>query len=40
MHTLRNSEQGRRDPDGPALALPRIIARYRRVILEETRLAT
>ena len=28
MHTLRNQEQGRREPEGPALALPRIAARH------------
>ena len=34
VHTLRNWEQGRRRPDGPALALLRIAARHPRVILE------
>ena len=34
VHTLRNWEQGRRRPDGPALALFRIAARHPRIILE------
>jgi len=34
VHTLRNWEQGRRRPDGPALALLRIAARHPRVIRE------
>jgi putative transcriptional regulator len=34
VHTLRNWEQGRRHPDGPAIALLRIAARHPRVILE------
>src|SRR3954453_2302457 len=34
VHTLRNWEQGRRHPDGPALALLRIAARHPRVIRE------
>lgn len=34
VHTLRNWEQGRRKPDGPALALLRIAARYPRIIRE------
>ena len=34
VHTLRNWEQGRRRPDGPAVALLRIAARHPRVILE------
>lgn len=34
VHTLRNWEQGRRRPDGPALALLRIAARHPRVLLE------
>jgi putative transcriptional regulator len=34
VHTLRNWEQGRRVPDGPALALLRIAARHPRVIRE------
>ncbi|NNE34092.1 MAG: helix-turn-helix domain-containing protein [Rhodothermales bacterium] len=34
VHTLRNWEQGRRKPDGPALALLKIAARDRRIIRE------
>ncbi|MEO1088527.1 MAG: type II toxin-antitoxin system MqsA family antitoxin [Acidobacteriota bacterium] len=34
VHTLRNWEQGRRSPEGPALALLRIAARHPRLILE------
>ena len=34
IHTLRNWEQGRRHPDGPALALLRIAARHPRVLRE------
>ncbi len=34
IHTLRNWEQGRRSPDGPALALLRIAARHPGVLLE------
>jgi len=34
VHTLRNWEQGRRSPDGPALALLRIAARHPRIIRE------
>ena len=34
VHTLRNWEQGRRYPDGPALALLRIAARHPRIIRE------
>jgi putative transcriptional regulator len=34
VHTLRNWEQGRRSPDGPALALLRIAARHPRVLRE------
>jgi len=34
VHTLRNWEQGRRKPDGPALALLRIAARHPRIIRE------
>ena len=34
VHTLRNWEQGRRNPDGPALALLRIAARHPGVVLE------
>jgi DNA-binding transcriptional regulator YiaG len=32
VHTLRNSEQGRRKPEGPAIALLRIAARHPRII--------
>lgn len=34
VHTLRNWEQGRRSPEGPALALMRIAARYPHVLRE------
>ncbi|MHA7817645.1 MAG: helix-turn-helix domain-containing protein [Pseudohaliea sp.] len=34
VHTLRNWEQGRRKPDGPALALLKIAARHPRIIHE------
>ena len=34
VHTLRNWEQGRRAPEGPALALLRIAARHPRVLRE------
>lgn len=34
VHTLRNWEQGRRVPDGPAIALLRIAARHPRIIVE------
>ncbi|MDQ3283659.1 MAG: helix-turn-helix domain-containing protein [Acidobacteriota bacterium] len=34
VHTLRNWEQGRRRPDGPAVALLRIAARHPRIIHE------
>ncbi|MBV9493218.1 MAG: helix-turn-helix domain-containing protein [Acidobacteria bacterium] len=34
VHTLRNWEQGRRRPDGPAIALLRIAARHPRVLRE------
>jgi putative transcriptional regulator len=34
VHTLRNWEQDRRHPDGPAIALLRIAARHPRVIRE------
>jgi DNA-binding transcriptional regulator YiaG len=34
VHTLRNWEQGRRTPEGPALALLRIAAKHPRVIRE------
>ncbi|MEO0323081.1 MAG: helix-turn-helix domain-containing protein [Myxococcota bacterium] len=34
VHTLRNWEQGRRHPEGPALALLRIAARHPRIVHE------
>lgn len=34
VHTLRNWEQGRRYPEGPALALLRIAARHPHVLRE------
>ena len=34
IHTLRNWEQGRRRPEGPALALLRIAARHPKLIRE------
>ena len=34
IHTLRNWEQGRRTPEGPAIALLRIAARHPRIIRE------
>ena len=34
VHTLRNWEQGRRTPEGPALALLRVAARHPRVLKE------
>ena len=34
VHTLRNWEQDRRTPEGPALALLRIAARHPRVLTE------
>ena len=34
IHTLRNWEQGRRTPEGPALALLRIVARHPRDLRE------
>ena len=39
VHTLRNWEQGRRRPEGPALALLRIAARHPRIIRENLRQA-
>lgn len=39
VHTLRNWEQGRRRPDGPAVALLRIAARHPRIIRENIRSA-
>lgn len=34
VHTLRNWEQGRRHPEGPAVALLRIAARHPRILRE------
>ena len=34
VHTLRNWEQGRRTPEGPALALLRVVARHPRTLRE------
>lgn len=34
VHTLRNWEQGRRQPEGPAVALLRIAARHPRILRE------
>ena len=34
VHTLRNWEQGRRSPEGPALALLRVAARHPAVLRE------
>jgi putative transcriptional regulator len=34
VHTLRNWEQDRRSPEGPALALLRVAARHPRVLKE------
>lgn len=39
VHTLRNWEQGRRKPEGPAIALLRIAARHPRIIRENLRSA-
>ena len=39
VHTLRNWEQGRRTPEGAAVALLRIAARHPRVIRENLRTA-
>lgn len=38
VHTLRNWEQGRRKPEGPAVALLRIAARHPRIIHENLEL--
>lgn len=35
VHTLRNWEQGRRRPEGPAVALLRVAARHPRIIREQ-----
>ncbi len=32
VHTLRNWEQDRRFPEGPALALLRVVARYPKIV--------
>ena len=37
VHTLRNWEQGRRKPQGPAVGLLRIAARHPRIIRENLR---
>ena len=39
VHTLRNWEQNRRTPEGPALALLRIAARHPNVVRENVRSA-
>jgi DNA-binding transcriptional regulator YiaG len=39
VHTLRNWEQGRRQPEGPAVALLRIAVRHPRIIRENLRSA-
>ncbi len=39
VHTLRNWEQGRRTPEGPAVALLRIAARHPNIIRENLRSA-
>ena len=39
VHTLRNWEQGRRRPEGPAVALLKIAARHPRIIRENLRTA-
>ena len=39
VHTLRNWEQGRRRPEGPAISLLRIAARHPRVIRENVKTA-
>lgn len=39
VHTLRNWEQGRRRPDGPAISLLRIAARHPRIIRENVKTA-
>ncbi len=35
VHTLRNWEQGRRRPEGPAMALLKIAARHPKIIREQ-----
>jgi putative transcriptional regulator len=39
VHTLRNWEQGRRRPEGSAIALLRIAARHPRIIRENVETA-
>lgn len=39
VHTLRNWEQGRRRPEGPAVALLRIAARHPKIIRENLKSA-
>jgi len=39
VHTLRNWEQGRRHPEGPAVGLLRIAARHPRIIRENLKSA-
>lgn len=39
VHTLRNWEQGRRTPEGPAIALLRIAAKHPRIIRENLKTA-
>ena len=39
VHTLRNWEQDRRTPEGPAFALLRIAARHPRILRENLRTA-
>ena len=39
VHTLRNWEQGRRLPEGPALSLLRIAARHPRIVKENLKTA-
>ena len=39
LHTLRNWEQGRRRPEGPALALLRVAARHPGVLRENLAVA-
>ncbi len=39
VHTLRNWEQGRRHPEGPAIALLRIAARHPRILRENLKSA-
>jgi DNA-binding transcriptional regulator YiaG len=39
VHTLRNWEQNRRKPEGPALALLRIAARHPRILRENLKTA-